>query len=660
MINRYFDPTIFKGEFYSPPVDALDKVFQQAQAQYDKNYAIADEIRNRGINALDPDRKRADQIQAETTAKIDDLVKQYNGDYSKANAGLRDLLSNVRRQYQPGGEVAAIEKNYSNYSSWLSNEQKRLNEGKITADDLNLANQYVLNNYGGIGNKSDAGVYNSLQPVSLSEYTDGSKMVLEALKGIKPRKQTVVAPRKDANGNIFNVTEEIEAIDPDEANTAVRASLLSDDKWVEYTRQKAELLGVDPMEYVAGQLQNYEQTYVPLHSGVFNKVNKEEYKGLDELTKIRMQQSHDIAMQRRREQAQKNLVDYKHKLDNPDEGVVRPLEQIGNNPTNTNFKPIKPGETGAAGYSEGLSANPLGNVLFPLLAPFTGLADNLKTQGKTYPSVQVALSGKSKLNVNYKLLQDISREQKGKSDAQIWEAYNDALALSTNYGAQILMDPYVQGAQQAQAADQLIPRYINNGATVYEINPNGGLIPVTDTNVLAGMYDFEKRKAKVPVIGTTSSVAGNVPVGHVVQSGSKKYIISDNSTVMRNYNEANQGGKSIREKAFGHIREGKTFSEPFELITDDNQRQTTMGVTNYVGGVPKTTYYSAVKDPFTKEWRPIYEDPWIKPGPGGTKQPMNEHDIERRILGNQYDLLRQHQKAPSKAETEFIFDGSEL
>jgi hypothetical protein len=649
MINRYFDPTIFRGEFYSPPVDALDKVFQQAQAQYDKNYAIADEIRNRSINALDPDRKRADEIQAETTAKIDDLVKQYNGDYSKANAGLRDLLSNVRRQYQPGGEVAAIEKNYSNYSSWLANEQKRLNEGKITADDLNLANQYVLNNYGGIGNKSDAGVYNSLQPVSLSEYTDGSKMVLEALKGIKPRKQTVVAPRKDANGNIFNVTEEIEAIDPNEASTAVKASLLSDDKWVEYTRQKAELLGVDPMEYVAGQLQSYEQTYVPLHSGVFNKVNKEEYKGLDELTKIRMQQSHDIAMQRRREQAAKNLVDYKRKLDNPDEGVVRPLEQIGNNPTNTNFKPIKPSTLNVPVVNTG-------NYLQDFVANAL-VGDKIKTN---YPSVQQTLNGGNKLNVNYKLLQDISREQKGKSDAQIWEAYNDALALSTNYGAQILMDPYVQGAQQAQAADQLIPRYINNGATVYEINPNGGLIPVTDASVLAGMYDFEKRKAKVPVIGTTSSVAGNVPVGHVVQSGSKKYIISDNSTVMRNYNEANQGGKSIREKAFGHIREGKTFSDPFELITDDNQRVNTVGVTKYVGGVPKTVYYSAYQDPFTKSLVPNYNDPWIKPGPGGTKEPMNEHDIERRILGNQYDLLRQHQKAPSKAETEFIFDGSEL
>ncbi len=649
MINRYFDPTIFRGEFYTPPVDALDGVFKQAQAQYDKNYAIADEIRNRSINALDPDRKRADEIQAETTAKIDDLVKQYNGDYSKANAGLRDLLSNVRRQYQPGGEVAAIEKNYSNYSSWLANEQKRLNDGKITADDLNLANQYVLNNYGGIGSKSDAGVYNSLQPVSLSEYTDGSKMVLEALKGIKPRKQTIVAPRKDASGNIFNVTEEIEAIDPNEANTAVRSSLLSDNKWVEYTRQKAELMGVDPMEYIDNQLQSYEQTYVPLHSGVFNQVKKEEYKGLDELTKIRMNQSHDIAMQRRREQAAKNLVDYKHKLDNPDEGVVRPLEQIGNNPTNTNFKPIKPSTINVPVVNTG-------NYLQDFVAN-TLIGDKIKTN---YPSVQQTLNGGNKLNVNYKLLQDISRENKGKTDAQVWEAYNEALALSTNYGAQILMDPYVQGAQQAQAADQLIPRYINNGALVYEINPNGGLIPITDASVLSGMYDFEKRKAKVPVIGTTSSVAGDVPVGHVVQSGSKKYIIADNSTVMRSYNQADKGGKSIREKAFGHIREGKTFSDPFELITDDNQRVNTIGVTNYVGGVPKTVYYGAYKDPFTKELVPNYNDPWIKPGPGGSKEPMNEHDIERRILGNQYDLLRQHQKAPSKAETGFIFDGSEI
>lgn len=651
MINRYFNPTVFKGEFYTPPVDMLASVMKEAQAQYDKNYLIADELRNKEIKALDPDRARANEIQQQTNAQIDALVKQYNGDYSKANAGLRDLLSNIRAQYRPGGEVAAIEGNYTNYNTWLANEQKRLNEGKITSQDFNLAREKTLSGYKGIGQKSEAGVYAQLTPQALAEYQDGSKLVLEALNGLKPKKKSITESQKDANGNWFNITREVEAIDEEEAARAVSAALTSDVKWGEYIANKAQLLGVDPLQFAETNVRDYIQTYVPLRAGVLNDTRKNEYKGFDELTKLRMQQSHDRSMVKAREESAKRVAKYKNDLENPDMtgGQERPQELIGLNKAAVQFQPITPGQTPVGSSGVG----PLGG-LYNELFPRTMSA---------YPSVAQTME-KGNPKVNMPLFVSVASSMKGKSDREIWEAYNAGLARTNNYAAGIYMKPYVQPAQQKSAADQLIPRVISSGATIYEIDPNGGIIQKSGQDaqdILSKMYDYEKRQAKALVVGISSSYSGNAPAGHVVQgSDNKKYIIADNSTTMKRYNHADYGGKSVREKAFGHLQTGQSYSDVFEIPNDEGVMIKTMGVSKYGPNGPRVEYYSAINDPITGQYVPNLTDPWYKQGPGGTKQFYNEADIEQRILGNQLEFMTHRQKAPSKAETEYVFDGYQI
>ncbi len=651
MINRYFNPTVFKGEFYTPPVDMLASVMKEAQAQYDKNYLIADELRNKEIKALDPDRARANEIQQQTNAQIDALVKQYNGDYSKANAGLRDLLSNIRAQYRPGGEVAAIEGNYTNYNTWLANEQKRLNEGKITADDFNLARHNTLSGYKGIGQKSEAGVYAQLNPAALPEYVDGTKPVLEILNGLKPKKKSITESRKDANGNWFNTSREVEAIDENEAAQAVSTALLSDVKWREYAMGKAQMLGVDPEQYIGAEIDNYIKTYVPLRAGVLNDTRKNEYKGFDELTKLRMQQSHDRSMVKAREESAKRVAKYKNDLENPDMtgGQERPQELIGLNKAAVQFQPITPGQTPVGSSGVG----PLGG-LYNELFPRTMSA---------YPSVAQTME-KGNPKVNMPLFVSVASSMEGKSDREIWEAYNAGLARTNNYAAGIYMKPYVQPAQQKSAADQLIPRVISSGATIYEIDPNGGIIQKSGQeaqDILTTMYDYEKRQAKALVVGISSSYSGNAPAGHVVQgSDNKKYIIADNSTTMKRYNHADYGGKSVREKAFGHLQTGQSYSDVFEIPNDEGVMVKTMGVSKYGPNGPTVEYYSAINDPITGQFVPNLTDPWYKQGPGGTKQFYNEADIEQRILGNQLEFMTHRQKAPSKEETEYVFDGYQI
>ena len=675
MINRYFNPTVFKGEFYTPPVDMLASVMKEAQAQYDKNYLIADELRNKEIKALDPDRARANEIQQQTNAQIDALVKQYNGDYSKANAGLRDLLSNVRAQYRPGGEVDAIQGNYNSYNTWLANEQKRLNDGKITADDFNIARHNTLSGYKGIGQKSEAGVYAQLNPSALPEYADGTKPVLEILNGLKPKKKSITESRKDASGNWFNTSREVEAIDENEAAQAVSTALLSDVKWREYAIGKAQMLGVDPQQYIESEIDNYIKTYVPLRAGVLNDTRKNEYKGFDELTKLRMQQSHDRSMVKAREESAKRVAKYKNDLENPEAagGQERPQELIGLNKAAVQFQPITPQSDMSAGKKSSFG---IGDIMGILASPGASAANVSRNAGSipssisnyanpstAYPSVAKTME-KGNPKVNMPLFVSVASSMKGKSDREVWEAYNAGLARTNNYAAGIYMKPYVQPAQQKSAADQLIPRVISSGATVYEIDANGGLIQKSGNEaqeILTKMYDYEKRQAKALVVGISSSYSGNAPAGHVVQgSDNKKYIIADNSTTMKRYNHADYGGKSVRDKAFGHLQTGQSYSDVFEIPNDEGRMVPTMGVSKYGPNGPSVEYYSAINDPITGQFVPNLTDPWYKQGPGGTKQFYNEADIEQRILGNQLEFMTHRQKAPSKADTEYVFDGYQI
>ena len=121
-INRYYKRTPYEGELYQPNVELISSVLQQAQTKYDTNFAMSEKLKNRYVNALAPDRAAADEIQQGTEKRIDDIVTKYSGDYSAASKDLYKLVSDIEKEYNPGGKAHAIETNYKNYNDALTTE----------------------------------------------------------------------------------------------------------------------------------------------------------------------------------------------------------------------------------------------------------------------------------------------------------------------------------------------------------------------------------------------------------------------------------------------------------------------------------------------------------------------------------------------------------
>lgn len=107
-VNRYFNRKPYEGSFYTPPVDLIASQLDFAQKKYDENYAIANQIKSQFIDSLPQDRKAANELQDRYAKSVDDIVKQYNGDFSKAGRGLNDFLYGLKKEYNPGGKAHAI------------------------------------------------------------------------------------------------------------------------------------------------------------------------------------------------------------------------------------------------------------------------------------------------------------------------------------------------------------------------------------------------------------------------------------------------------------------------------------------------------------------------------------------------------------------------
>lgn len=151
-VNRYFNRRPYEGSFYTPPVDLIASQLDFAQKKYDENYAIANQISLQFIDSLPQDRQAANELQDRYSKTVDDIVKQYNGDFSKAGRGLNDFLYNLKKEYNPGGKAHAIVTRKQKWDSWLGRQQERVGK-ELTGDQLSSAYNYYFNNIEPIGEK---------------------------------------------------------------------------------------------------------------------------------------------------------------------------------------------------------------------------------------------------------------------------------------------------------------------------------------------------------------------------------------------------------------------------------------------------------------------------------------------------------------------------
>lgn len=108
MVNRYFNRRPYEGSFYTPPVDLIAQQLDYTQRKYDENYLLANEIKSHFIDSLPQDRRAANELQSAYSRRIDDIVKQYNGDYARASKDLNSFMYDLKKDYNPGGKAFAI------------------------------------------------------------------------------------------------------------------------------------------------------------------------------------------------------------------------------------------------------------------------------------------------------------------------------------------------------------------------------------------------------------------------------------------------------------------------------------------------------------------------------------------------------------------------
>lgn len=244
-VNRYYKREPYELGLYTPPIGYVEKTLQFAQKQYDTNYSVAEMIKNHYIESLPQDRAQANAIQEEYEKRIDDIVATYKGDYSQAGKDLRGLLSDIKKDYNPGGRAAAISSNYATYKDWLGRHQERLKKGEILAEDLNLANDYFMSNYTGVGNIDPVtGDYNRFNPEEVSAYTDPDKIIQDVYKTFKPEKRKV-GKTVFENGLKKYTVEETEGIDANRLLPSFRQALLGNPQYSNYLAQKSKFLGLD-------------------------------------------------------------------------------------------------------------------------------------------------------------------------------------------------------------------------------------------------------------------------------------------------------------------------------------------------------------------------------------------------------------------------------
>lgn len=258
MINRFSRRTPYDLGLYTPPIEVAALAMEKAQNQYNQNFQLAHEIKNKYVESLPQDRAKANEIQLRWEKQVDEIVANYQGDYSKASKDLALLISDMRKQYNPGGEAHAITSNYMQYNDWLTRHRDRVEKGKVMGDDLNLANSYIMKNYTGIGTVDPVtGAFNKVNTEDLVDHIDEDKIIRDVYSTFKPEKRSQGMSYLDKDGFIKYEKVETDGITKDRLLPSFRQALAGNDQFVSYQSQKAKFLGIDPNQYLPAYVDNY-------------------------------------------------------------------------------------------------------------------------------------------------------------------------------------------------------------------------------------------------------------------------------------------------------------------------------------------------------------------------------------------------------------------
>lgn len=244
-INRFdqFAPLEFRMP--ETPLQPLIGALEAKQTRYDQSFAMADELSNQYIDALEQDQARANTLTQGWQTRIDDMVEQYDGDYSRIYKDLYGLKRDITKSFSPQGEAGAIQANKAAYVDALKRERERLAKGEIAQEQLESWANYTMLNYQGVGERDPiTGSYNELSPESIARYVNGEEIAREAAKEIAAMEggsETV-----NIGGQwLVKKGNKYEVIEPGLIQSVVERSLSNNPEYINYLRQDSKFSGQD-------------------------------------------------------------------------------------------------------------------------------------------------------------------------------------------------------------------------------------------------------------------------------------------------------------------------------------------------------------------------------------------------------------------------------
>jgi hypothetical protein len=526
-INRYMNRRPFQGSLYAPPVDTITAALEMAQQQYNTNFAAAEELRNRYIDSLSQDRARADEKQAEYDSRIDEVVAKYNGDYSQATKDLYSLTKQIEKDFNPGGEAWAIQQSKIAWTEATKRNQERLKNGKITAPQMNLLENWMKTTYTGTKKQED-GTYSILEVPELVDYVKAEDIAAKAAKEV-PKRTRVTTEPVYRNGRWFTDYKKDEYIDPKDMEQAISSALVQDDKYVQYVSQMSALTGIGFDEILGSSVKTFSERFVNTHAGTLYDEDSVNYKGVDALYL-------ESVKQRNR----KDMEDYKNKQA-AEAGMNTQLSLLGVAGRGGKFKEV----------------NLEGELHFDPKSPMY--------YSRYLPTIDEAMQRSDEFNIQ--ILAELSRSMPKASLRDVWDAYNRSIKLD-NYSKGVYYHKFETTAAQNEEADRMLPRLKAGAAKAYVLNTDTGRVePATDREIRAfynDNYDPVKRKAITAALGKTSPQTGNVPFGTVfpTSSGNGYFIIAENEERMNQFNE------NTRHAAFSWIQTNAIDGPPFDIVTE--------------------------------------------------------------------------------------------
>jgi len=312
--NRFEQYAPIQWNLPKTDLGVLASVLDAKQKRFDTGYELSNELDNQYIDSLPQHRARANAIQQEWEKKKEDIINQYQGDYSSAYRDLRKLKQDMQRQINPGGEANAIMTQKKAFSDWYEAASK---DREVNPESVNAAYNYYMNPESkgyikDITKDPITGSYNIVTPEQVIGYTNPDDVILPAIKQLEA--QGYEREQDSINGGwIMRNKESGEVLSAERiADTAYRA-LDNDKNFVNAQKQMARFRNIedyDPQAHVAALAQSYGQDYAYSNAKTSQTIRANEW-ALHNDTERGKDRRHGQLMQSMQESSrQRGTLDY--------------------------------------------------------------------------------------------------------------------------------------------------------------------------------------------------------------------------------------------------------------------------------------------------------------------------------------------------------------